>query len=101
VPGNGRLRPAFEGIIGHLAAALEELRPGRSFQDGDSRRYGPLIGRRQSLFSRAAPISTRKIQTVFYFLRRSAAKISPQPSSIAQLPAFFLFLSYQKCPACA
>ena len=44
VQGNGRLRP-FEGIIGQLAAALEELRPGRSFHDGDSRRLESGIWR--------------------------------------------------------
>ena len=38
VPGDGRLRPAFEGQIAHTAAALGELAPGRSIPDGDSRR---------------------------------------------------------------
>ena len=42
VPGNGRLRPAFEGEIGHVAAAHVQPGPGRSCDHGDSRRYGPF-----------------------------------------------------------
>ena len=38
LPGDGRLRPALVGIIGHIAAALVEIGPGRSIHDGDSRR---------------------------------------------------------------
>ena len=36
--GDSRLHPALEGQIGHFAAALEVLAPGRSIHDGDSRR---------------------------------------------------------------